>query len=66
MTRLSRDTLLSIHLGALLSQNRYTKEPAPVIAELIAAAGNQLDLITGPTTPTPTPSPLASIPPGPS
>lgn len=45
MPRLSRDTLLSIHLGAILSRNRYTKDPAPVIAELIATAGDRVDVL---------------------
>ncbi|AVL96943.1 MULTISPECIES: hypothetical protein [Microbacterium] len=43
--RLSRDTLLSIHLDAICSRNRYTKDPAPVIDELRATAGDRTDLL---------------------
>lgn len=45
MARFSRDTLLSIHLDAICSRNRYTDDPASVIAELIATAGNRADLL---------------------
>lgn len=43
---LSRETLLSIKLDAICSRNRYTSDPAPVIAELRAAAGDRLDVLT--------------------
>lgn len=39
MSRLSPDTLLSIHLGAICSRNRYTRTPELVVAELLEAAG---------------------------
>lgn len=39
MSRLSPDTLLSIHLGAIMSRNRNATGPAPVIAELVETAG---------------------------
>lgn len=42
---LSADTLLSIKLSAICSRNRYTKDPAPVIAELIAAADDRQDVL---------------------
>lgn len=41
MTRLSSETLLSITLGSICSRNRYTSDPAPVIAELLATAGER-------------------------
>jgi hypothetical protein len=43
---LSPDTMLSITLDAICSRNRYTKDPAPVIAELYATAGDRLDILT--------------------
>lgn len=43
--RLSRDTLLSIHLDAICSRNRYTRDPAPVVDELRATAGDRTDLL---------------------
>ncbi|WP_141651298.1 hypothetical protein [Microbacterium sp. 3J1] len=46
MTRLSRETMLTIHLDAICSRNRYTKNPEPVIAELYAAAGDRVDILT--------------------
>lgn len=46
MGRLSRDTLLSVHLDAICSRNRYTRDPGPVITELRATAGNRHDLLT--------------------
>lgn len=45
MTRLSPDTLLSIHLGAIMSRNRYTTNPAPVIAELLSTAGDRVGVL---------------------
>lgn len=45
MSRLSPDTLLSIDLGAILSRNRYTSDPAPVIAELIKTAGGRVEVL---------------------
>lgn len=41
---LSPETRLSVHLDAICSRNRYTSDPAPVIAELLAAAGDRLDI----------------------
>ena len=43
--RLSPDTLLSIHLGAIMSRNRYTTDPAPVIAELLETAGDRVEVL---------------------
>lgn len=45
MARLSRDTLLSVHLDAICSRNRYTQDPGPVIDELRATAGRRTDLL---------------------
>lgn len=45
MSRLSPDTLLSIHLGAIMSRARYTSDPAPVIAELLEAAGDRVEVL---------------------
>lgn len=45
MSRLSPDTLLSIELGSICSRNRYTTNPAPVIAELLAAAGDHVEIL---------------------
>ena len=44
--RLSPDTLLSVTIDAICSRNRYTADPAPVIAELYATAGERLDILT--------------------
>lgn len=41
----SPDVLLSIHLDAICSRNRYTADPAPVIAELLATAGERRDIL---------------------
>lgn len=38
-------THLSIRLSAICGRNRYTHDPAPVIAELFAAAGARTDLL---------------------
>lgn len=43
---LSPETMLSITLDAICSRNRYTQDPAPVIAELRAAAGDRVDILT--------------------
>lgn len=45
MSRLSPGTLLSIHLGTIMSRNRYTSDPAPVIAELLEVAGDRVDVL---------------------
>lgn len=45
MARLSRNTLLSVHLDAICSRNRYTTDPGPVIEELLATAGHREDLL---------------------
>lgn len=42
---LAPDVLLTVHLDAICSRNRYTTDPAPVIAELIATAGDRTDLL---------------------
>lgn len=44
--RLSPDVMLSITLDAICSRNRYTTNPAPVIADLYATAGDRLDILT--------------------
>lgn len=45
MSRLSPETLLSIHLGAIMSRNRYTTNPAPVVAELLETAGDRVGVL---------------------
>lgn len=40
------DVALSIQLGAIMSRNRYSQDPAAVIAELYAVAGDRVDLLT--------------------
>lgn len=42
---LDPDTHLSIRLSAICGRNRYTRDPGPVIAELIATAGARTDLL---------------------
>lgn len=42
---LSPDARLTVHLDAICSRNRYTSDPAPVIAELIETAGDRRDLL---------------------
>ncbi|WP_136054370.1 hypothetical protein [Microbacterium sp. K24] len=42
---LSPDARLSVHLDAICSRNRYTSDPAPVIAELIQTAGDRTDIL---------------------
>lgn len=44
--RLSPEVMLSIELDAICSRNRYATDPAPVLAELQAAAGQRLDILT--------------------
>lgn len=43
--KLSPDVLLSIELGAICSRNRYTTNPAPVVGELLAAAGDRVEIL---------------------
>lgn len=38
--------MLSIELDAICSRHRYTTDPAPVIAELYATAGDRVDILT--------------------
>ena len=45
MSRLSPDTMLSIELGSICSRNRYISEPGPVIAELLATAGDRVEIL---------------------
>lgn len=45
MSRLSPDTMLSIELGSICSRNCYTSDPRPVIAELLAAAGDRVEIL---------------------
>lgn len=40
------DALLTVHLDAICSRNRYTNDPAPVIAELLETAGDRHDILT--------------------
>ena len=40
------DVALSIRLGAIMSRNQYTRDPAPVIDELYTTAGDRLDILT--------------------
>jgi hypothetical protein len=42
---LSPDVALSVTLDAICSRNRYTTDPAPVIAELLATAGDRDDIL---------------------
>jgi len=42
---LSPAVSLSVHLDAICSRNRYTRDPVPVIAELYATAGDRLDIL---------------------
>jgi hypothetical protein len=42
---LDADTLLGVHLDAICSRNCYTKDPQPVIDELLKVAGERLDLL---------------------
>lgn len=42
---LAPDVLLTVHLDAICSRNRYTTDPAPVVAELIETAGDRTDLL---------------------
>lgn len=44
--RPSPDTLLGIRLSAIMCRNQFTRDPEPVIAELRAAAGDRLDILT--------------------
>lgn len=43
---LSPDVRLSVLLDAICSRNRYTTDPAPVVAELLATAGDRRDILT--------------------
>lgn len=43
---LSPDVRLSVHLDAICSRNRYTTDPAPVIAEIYETAGDRIDILT--------------------
>lgn len=42
---LSRETLLTIELGAICSRHRYTADPAAVIAELLETAGDDVEIL---------------------
>ncbi|MCI9857117.1 hypothetical protein [Microbacterium proteolyticum] len=39
------DVALGMHLSAICSRNRYTSDPAPVIAKLLAVAGDRGDVL---------------------
>ncbi|WP_217181641.1 hypothetical protein [Streptomyces sp. AC495_CC817] len=40
------DKLLSIEVSCVLSRNKFTKDPAGVIGELLRTAGDRRDLLT--------------------
>jgi len=42
---LAPDVMLTVTLDAICSRNRYSRDPTPVIEELIAAAGDRRDLL---------------------
>lgn len=42
---LSPTIMLSVHLDAICARNRYTADPAPVVAELVARAGDRTDVL---------------------
>lgn len=42
---LDPDTKLSVLIDAICSRNRYTTNPAPVIAELLEVAGDRRDIL---------------------
>lgn len=39
------DTMLSISISCVMSRNQYAADPAPVIDELYATAGDRIDLL---------------------
>lgn len=43
---LAPETTLSIQVGCVMTRNQYSQDPAPVIAELYATAGDRIDLLT--------------------
>lgn len=43
---LSSDVRLSVLLDAICSRNRYTRDPTPVIAELLATAEDRHEILT--------------------
>lgn len=42
---LDPDTMLDVELSAICARNQYTRDPAPVIAELTAAARGRDDIL---------------------
>ncbi|GAA3663406.1 hypothetical protein [Microbacterium marinilacus] len=42
---LSAETLLDIHLSAILTRHKWDADPEPVIAELRREAGDRLDIL---------------------
>lgn len=42
---ISPDTMLGIQVGSVMSRNRYTTDPASVVAELRATAGDRTDIL---------------------
>jgi hypothetical protein len=42
---LSPDKKLELELDATCTRNQFTRDPAPVIAELVAIAGERTDLL---------------------
>lgn len=40
------DTRLSVHIDATCARNMFTKDAAPVVAELRALAGDRVDVLT--------------------
>ncbi|MDA4893032.1 hypothetical protein PFZ55_39840 [Streptomyces sp. MS2A] len=43
---LSPDTRLGIRVSAIMSRNKYTDDPGPVIEELYRVAGDRPDILT--------------------
>lgn len=42
---LAPDTMLDVELSAICARNQYTRDPEPVIAELVSAAGGHVDIL---------------------
>ncbi len=42
---LTPETALAVRLSAICSRHRFTRDPAPVVAELLATAGDRLDIL---------------------
>jgi hypothetical protein len=44
-SRLDPETQLDVRLSAICGRNRYTRDPASVLAELTTAAGDRADIL---------------------